>query len=131
MDYLHFHILETMFQEQVVRKVQELDLGPDIKIQSSNFSLQAVIKIDLRCLSLLFATLTLLWPSAATLKARDLVSELPEIIMVTSNDSEQEELPARDLGNLKLLYCGFISGLVQAGNLIAVILSDVLSFHGF
>lgn len=52
-------------------------------------------------------------------------------IMVTSNDSEQDELPARDLGNLKLLYCGFISGLVQAGNLIAVILSDVLNFYGF
>jgi hypothetical protein len=51
--------------------------------------------------------------------------------MVTSNNSEQEELPARDLGNLKLLYCGFISGLVQAGNLIAVVLSDVLNFHGF
>ena len=51
--------------------------------------------------------------------------------MVTSNDSEQDELPARDLGNLKLLYCGFISGLVQAGNLIAVILSDVLNFYGF
>jgi hypothetical protein len=26
--------------------------------------------------------------------------------------------PAKDLGHVKLLYCGFISGLVQAGTLI-------------
>lgn len=51
--------------------------------------------------------------------------------MVTSSDCEQEELPARDLGHLKLLYCGFISGLVQAGNLIAAKLSDVLNFCRF
>lgn len=39
--------------------------------------------------------------------------------MVTSKDLDQKESPPKDLGNLKLLYCGFISGLVQAGNLIA------------
>ena len=37
------------------------------------------IKIDLRCLSLLFATSTLLWHSAGTLKSWDFVSESPEI----------------------------------------------------
>lgn len=53
---------------------------------------------------------------SAVLSRRVRVTE--DCMMVTSKDSDQKESQPKDLGNLKLLYCGFISGLVQAGNLI-------------